>query len=61
MRISTLSMAAFAAFAFTGVAHAAAADPVKDYPNRPLRLLVPNAPGSAVDTLSRIVATSSRT
>ncbi len=28
----------------------------KDYPNRPIRLIVPNAPGSSVDTLSRIVA-----
>jgi len=27
----------------------------KDYPSRPIRMLVPNAPGSAVDTLSRIV------
>jgi tripartite-type tricarboxylate transporter receptor subunit TctC len=37
-------------------AHAAAADIAKDYPNRPVRMLVPNAPGSSVDTLSRIVA-----
>lgn len=28
----------------------------KDYPNRPVRLIVPNVPGSAVDTLNRIVA-----
>jgi tripartite-type tricarboxylate transporter receptor subunit TctC len=35
---------------------AGAADNVKDFPNRPIRLLVPNAPGSSVDTLSRIVA-----
>jgi tripartite-type tricarboxylate transporter receptor subunit TctC len=34
-----------------------AADAVKDYPTRPIRLLVPNGPGSAVDTLARIVAT----
>lgn len=34
---------------------AAAADAAKDYPNRPIRMLVPNAPGSSVDTLSRIV------
>ena len=27
----------------------------KDYPSRPIRLIVPNAPGSSVDTLSRIV------
>ena len=36
--------------------HATAADPVKDYPERPIRMLVPNAPGSSVDTLSRIIA-----
>lgn len=35
---------------------AQAADPVKDYPNRPIRLIVPNAPGSSADTLTRIVA-----
>src|SRR5690606_29535986 len=27
-----------------------------DYPSRPLRLIVPNAPGSGVDTLGRIIA-----
>jgi tripartite-type tricarboxylate transporter receptor subunit TctC len=36
-------------------AAAGAADPAKGYPSRPVRLIVPNAPGSAVDTLSRIV------
>ena len=36
---------------------AVAAEAVKDYPSRPIRLLVPNGPGSAVDTLTRIVAT----
>jgi tripartite-type tricarboxylate transporter receptor subunit TctC len=33
-----------------------AADPAKDYPNRPIRLIVSNAPGSSADTLTRIVA-----
>jgi tripartite-type tricarboxylate transporter receptor subunit TctC len=37
---------------------AATADPAANYPNRPIRLMVPNAPGSSVDTLSRIVAVS---
>jgi tripartite-type tricarboxylate transporter receptor subunit TctC len=27
----------------------------QDYPNRPIRVVVPNGPGSAVDTLTRIV------
>jgi tripartite-type tricarboxylate transporter receptor subunit TctC len=35
--------------------HGAAQDAAKTYPDRPIRLLVPNAPGSSVDTLSRIV------
>jgi tripartite-type tricarboxylate transporter receptor subunit TctC len=35
---------------------AAAADSARDYPNRPVRMIVPNAPGSSVDTLSRIIA-----
>jgi tripartite-type tricarboxylate transporter receptor subunit TctC len=34
-----------------------AAESAKDYPSRPIRMIVPNAPGSAVDTLSRIVGT----
>ena len=36
-------------------APAAAAENPQDYPTRPIRMLVPNAPGSSVDTLSRIV------
>ena len=31
------------------------ADPAANYPRRPIRLIVPNAPGSSVDTLSRIM------
>lgn len=42
--------------ALTG-APANAAESAKAYPSRPVRLIVPNAPGSAVDTLSRIVGT----
>ena len=38
-----------------GAAPAAAQEAAKNYPSRPIRLIVPNAPGSAVDTLSRIV------
>ena len=32
-----------------------AADDASNYPHRPIRMLVPNAPGSSVDTLSRII------
>lgn len=44
---------------FTTLAYAApatAADTSKNYPDRPVRLIVPNAPGSSVDTLTRIVS-----
>jgi len=36
------------------VAHAA--DPAKGYPSRPIRLIMPNAPGSSADTLGRIAS-----
>ena len=52
-------MAGLVTFAvFSGGVAAATADPAANYPNRPIRLMVPNAPGASVDTLSRIVATS---
>jgi tripartite-type tricarboxylate transporter receptor subunit TctC len=35
---------------------ASAAALAQDYPNRAVRMLVPNAPGSSIDTMSRIVA-----
>ena len=41
-------------FALAVICHAAAA---QDYPGRPVRMLVPNAPGSSVDTMSRILST----
>ena len=40
-----------------GAEPAAAQEAAKNYPSRPIRMIVPNAPGSAVDTLSRIVGT----
>ncbi len=43
--------------ALGGAAQAVAQETAKNYPSRPIRLIVPNAPGSAVDTLSRIVGT----
>ncbi|HEX2830670.1 MAG TPA: tripartite tricarboxylate transporter substrate binding protein [Burkholderiales bacterium] len=57
MRVTprTRSALAVAACALaTAAAPAAAADAVRDYPNHPIRMLVPNAPGSSVDTLGRI-------
>jgi tripartite-type tricarboxylate transporter receptor subunit TctC len=58
MKRSTLA-ALVLTFPALGLSIAApAAESPKSYPSRPIRLMVPNAPGSSVDTLSRIVATS---
>jgi len=38
-----------------GAGPAVAQEAAKNYPSRPIRMIVPNTPGSAVDTLSRIV------
>lgn len=46
-----LALAAF------GCAAQGYAQQAKDYPSRPVRMIVPNAPGSSVDTLSRIMGT----
>ncbi len=40
-----------------GAPASSAADSARDYPNRPIRLIMPNAPGSSADTMGRIVAT----
>lgn len=53
MNLRRITLAALAA-AVQVAAPATAADTAKAYPERPIRLLVPNAPGSSVDTLSRI-------
>jgi tripartite-type tricarboxylate transporter receptor subunit TctC len=56
MKTRTLLSAALTLAAHLLASPVIAADTSKDYPNRPIRVIVPNAPGSAVDTLSRIVA-----
>jgi tripartite-type tricarboxylate transporter receptor subunit TctC len=53
MKLGACSVA-IAALAAAG--HAAAAAPAKDYPVRPIRLIMPIGPGSANDTLGRLVA-----
>ncbi|MBI1965204.1 MAG: tripartite tricarboxylate transporter substrate binding protein [Betaproteobacteria bacterium] len=57
MKNHGLHSLALALALFSAGAPATGADSAKDYPDRPVRLIVPNAPGSAVDTLSRIVGT----
>src|SRR5688572_26777534 len=56
IRAISCSIILVAAAAMQPCAHGAAADLARDYPNRPVRMIVPNAPGSSVDTLSRIIA-----
>jgi putative tricarboxylic transport membrane protein len=56
MTISKLPRLILALAAF-GCAAQGYAQQVKDYPIRPIRMIVPNAPGSSVDTLSRIMGT----
>src|SRR5262245_3039939 len=55
MKKQTQVLAALSLVAAGFAAPLPAADTVADYPNRPIRMLVPNAPGSSVDTLSRII------
>ena len=62
LSIFCASAAALAtALAATATLAAPAPDAARDYPNRPIRMLVPNAPGSSVDTLGRIFATTMST
>lgn len=55
MSFSRVFMLTAAVTAAVSATSAFAADAAKDYPTRPIRMIVPNAPGSSVDTLSRIV------
>jgi tripartite-type tricarboxylate transporter receptor subunit TctC len=50
MKILSMALVALAA------ASGAASGQEADYPSRAVRLVVPNAPGSSIDTMSRIVA-----
>ncbi len=54
-RLRRLGLAAVVSVS-AAIAPALAADMAADYPSRPVRLIVPNGPGSSVDTLSRIVS-----
>jgi tripartite-type tricarboxylate transporter receptor subunit TctC len=48
------ALCAVSAALLTAATHAQ--DTARDYPSRPVRILVPNAPGSSIDTMSRILA-----
>lgn len=53
---ATIIAAGAALFSSLHAAPVAAADAAKDYPQRPIRLIVPQNPGASNDTISRIVA-----
>ncbi|MCC7485679.1 MAG: tripartite tricarboxylate transporter substrate binding protein [Burkholderiales bacterium] len=56
MKRSRVLLSVPLSFAILAAAPAAAApDASKGWPSRPVRMIVPNAPGSSVDTLSRIM------
>src|SRR5687767_1446934 len=55
MNIKTLVLAAVALASFA-TQHAFSADAARNYPERPIRLIMPNAPGSSTDTMGRIAA-----
>ena len=55
MNFKALLGCALCAATVAASVNAQAADAAAGYPSRPIRMLVPNAPGSSVDTLSRII------
>src|SRR5215218_4274085 len=50
--IARLTLSIAGAFAFISASHAATSG---DYPNRPIRFLVPSAPGGTPDVIARVV------
>jgi tripartite-type tricarboxylate transporter receptor subunit TctC len=56
MRASTAALSVLIAGALGAIAHAAAAQSAADYPAKPIRLIIPFAPGGASDFVGRIIA-----
>jgi len=52
----SLALVLTAGVALGAAANARAADAAASYPSKPIRIIVPTAPGGGVDTLSRILA-----
>lgn len=56
MKTFNLTVTTLALAALLGSSTTFAADAAQKYPDRPIRLIMPNAPGSANDTMGRILA-----
>lgn len=57
LSISVMALLAASVAAIpTQPAHGASADAARDYPNRPIRYILPNGPGSNADIFTRILA-----
>lgn len=57
MRHTTAALAPFVAAVCFSFAAPASAQSAKDYPTRPIRLVIPQTAGSSTDTMSRVLAT----
>ncbi|MCI3952339.1 MAG: hypothetical protein K0R53_1837 [Burkholderiales bacterium] len=57
MRHATAALAPFVAAVCFSFAAPASAQSAKDYPTRPIRLVIPQTAGSSTDTMSRVLAT----
>jgi len=56
-RLSIMPVAAGLLLALTAAAAAQDSDAAKDYPNRPIRLIIPFPPGGSNDVVGRVIAT----
>src|SRR5688500_18434605 len=55
-KVDNRFLAACLAAAFVTAAHAAQNDPAADYPNKPIRFIVPFSQGAGTDTTARTIA-----
>ena len=54
--VAAIALGVFVSMSGMTPAAADAADDASSYPSRPVRYILPNAPGSSADVLARIIA-----